>query len=165
MIEVEIEDRAWEGLDLPALAGRAGAALLAHLGLDPDWSATVLGCSDARIAVLNADFRGKARPTNVLSWPSAERAAAAPGQRPAPPEPDLFGDQDLGDIALAYGVCHAEAAAAARAPADHVTHLVIHGLLHLLGYDHETDADAALMEGVERQVLGTLGLSDPYMDP
>lgn len=162
MIFVEIEDPAWGDMDLNAIVQRGAETLFSHLGLDPGWDAAVLACSDARIAALNGEFRGRARPTNVLSWPSAERGASTPGTAPAPPAPDLFGDTDLGDIALAHGVCHAEAAAGALDPVDHVTHLVIHGLLHLLGYDHQTDADAALMEGIERRVLGTLGISDPY---
>ena len=78
----------------------------------------------ARIAALNADFRGKPAPTNVLSWPSGE-GPAAPG------EPRF-----LGDLALAWETCLAEAEAAGIAPADHVTHLVVHGVLHLVGYDH-----------------------------
>jgi probable rRNA maturation factor len=68
----------------------------------------------------------------------------------------------LGDIAIAYDTCAAEAATAGITMADHTTHLIVHGLLHLLGYDHERDADATLMEGLETQILGKMGLSDPY---
>lgn len=163
-IETVIEDPAWDGAGLPDLAARAARALYAHLGLGAEWEATVLACDDARIATLNADFRGKPRPTNVLSWPSGERGAAVPGGAPRAPVPDAFGDTHLGDIALAHGVCHAEARDQGKAPADHLTHLLVHGLLHLLGYDHETDADAARMESIEREVLGIMGLPDPYMD-
>ena len=118
-----------------------------------------LGCDDVRIAALNADFRGKAQPTNVLSWPSAERGPEAEGARPAPPDP---ADPELGDIALAFETCAAEAAAADKPLEDHLTHLVVHGILHLLGYDHVRDGDAALMERIEAEILGKLGIRDPY---
>ena len=71
---------------------------------------------------------------------------------------------ELGDIAISYDTCHAEAEAAGRPMADHVTHLIVHGLLHLLGYDHERDGDATLMERLEVEILGKLGLDDPYRD-
>ena len=157
--ETLIEDDRWRDAGLPALAERAVAATLAHLGLDPsDWEVSVMGCDDARIAALNADFRGKPRPTNVLSWPSDERAAEEPGLRPAPPE----GDPELGDIAIAYETSMAEAGAAGLPPEDHVTHLIVHATLHLLGYDHENDADGDLMEATETEILGKLGIRDPY---
>ena len=155
-----IEDDRWTGLDLPALAARAEGAAMDRLGLDPAaWDVAVLACDDARIAALNADFRGKAAPTNVLSWPSEERGAQVAGEAPLPPDP---ADPELGDIAIAWDTCAAEAAAAGRSMTDHVTHLLVHGLLHLLGYDHERDADATLMEGLESEILGNLGLDDPY---
>ena len=74
----------------------------------------------------------------------------------------LDGACELGDIAISYDTCAAEARAAGKPMTAHVIHLVVHGLLHLLGYDHETDADAALMEGLEVKILGKLGLDDPY---
>lgn len=164
-IDLVIEAGEWQDVTLKPLADRAVQAALIHLGLDPEaWEVTLLACDDARIAELNADFRGKPRPTNVLSWPSAERAPETPGARPAPPKPDMFGDTHLGDIALAHGVCSAEAATGRISLPDHLTHLIVHGLLHLMGYDHETDADAALMEGLETEILGNMGIADPYRD-
>ncbi len=160
-VEVIIEDSRWDGSGIAALAEEAAAAALRHLGLDPDhWEIALLACDDARIAVLNADFRGRAAPTNVLSWPSADRAAPRPGQRPAPPDP---AGPDLGDIALAWETCAGEAEAAARPLADHLRHLVVHAVLHLLGYDHEDDADATLMERSEVAILATMGVPDPYL--
>jgi probable rRNA maturation factor len=159
-----IEDARWDAANLDALADRATEATLTHLGLDPEaFEICLMGCDDARIAELNADFRGKPQPTNVLSWPSEERAADAPGQTPPLPEPDPTGmPNELGDIAIAYETCTQEAHEAGKSMADHVTHLIIHGTLHLLGYDHIEDTDAALMEGLEVKILGKLGISDPY---
>lgn len=157
-IDVVIEHDAWQVAGLAPLATRAAAATLRHLNLDPDlFDIALLGCDDSRIASLNADFRDKPRPTNVLSWPSAERGGDAPGDRPAPPEPG-----EIGDIALAFETCRREADAAGRPLADHATHLIVHGILHLLGYDHETEPDAALMEGLETEILVSMGLPDPY---
>lgn len=157
-VDIVIEDPRWEAMGLEVLAIRAAEALFADLGL-AGFSLCLLGCDDARIAALNADFRGKPVATNVLSWPSEERAAAREGDAPAAPDAQ---EPELGDIALAYETCVAEAEAAGKPVADHVTHLVLHGLLHLLGYDHIRDGDAELMEAVEVRVLASLGISDPY---
>ncbi len=157
-VDVLIECPDWEALGLEPLAEAAAAATLAHLGLEADHEIALLGCDDARIAVLNADFRGKPQPTNVLSWPSEERGAETAGDAPLPPA----AGEELGDIAIAYETCAREAEAAGRPLRDHVTHLVVHGTLHLLGYDHEDGRDAALMEGLEVEILATLGVADPY---
>jgi probable rRNA maturation factor len=158
-VDVIIEDKRWDALGLEGLASRAVVATLAHLGMDPgDWDLAVLGADDARISVLNEGFRGKAQATNVLSWPSAERAALREGVRPDLPE----GDPELGDLALAYETCAREAKAGGIAFADHVTHLVVHGTLHLLGYDHFRDGDGDLMEATEIAILGELGIENPY---
>lgn len=164
-IEVIVEDDRWGAVDLDRLAARAGHAALAHAGLDPDaWELCVLACDDSRIATLNADFRGKPAPTNVLSWPAQERAPETPGARPAPPVVDTPEEEAafLGDIAIAWETCAREAEAAGRDVADHATHLMVHAVLHLLGYDHERDLDATLMETTEVAILGKLGVSDPY---
>jgi probable rRNA maturation factor len=125
----------------------------------------VLGCDDARIAALNTTFRGKAVPTNVLSWPSQERAADTPGGRPAAPDPGSPDDpEELGDIAIAWETCASEAEGMGKPLATHAAHLIVHGTLHLLGYDHETDSDAALMEETEVRALAAMGLPNPY-DP
>ncbi|MGR3463748.1 rRNA maturation RNase YbeY [Limimaricola sp.] len=163
LVDCLIEDHRWESLGLEALAEAACVAALGGLGLDPGhYEISLLGCSDARIADLNADFRGKPKPTNVLSWPSEERGAAHPGARPAPPRRDPMGPTELGDIAIAYETCAREAREAGRTTADHVTHLMVHGTLHLMGFDHETDPDAVLMEGLETEILGKMGVADPY---
>lgn len=161
LTEVIIEDDRWQAVGLEDLAERAAEAALVHLGLRPDdWDISVLACDDARIAALNADFRGKPQPTNVLSWPSRECAAAAPGTQPELPAPGH--DSELGDIAIAWDTCAYEAAASGKSLTDHVTHLIVHAVLHLLGYDHVRDQDATLMETTEIVILGKLGVADPY---
>lgn len=159
-VDVIIEDDRWAKAGLEDLASRAVTATLTHLGLDPrDWEVTVLGCDDARIAALNADFRGKPRPTNVLSWPSQERGAEIAGQTPEIPA----GDPELGDIALAWETCSKEAIDQQKDPAQHNIHLVVHGVLHLLGYDHEREKDGDLMESLEIAILRELGVPNPYL--
>ena len=164
LVETLIEDHRWHGLDLAPLAERAARAALAGAGIAPQgFTLCLMACDDARIAVLNAQFRGKAQATNVLSWPSGDRAAEIIGDPPPPPEP---GDADdplhLGDVALAFDTCQREAAEQEKSLSDHACHLIVHGTLHLLGYDHEDDADAALMERLEISALATLGVANPY---
>ena len=159
-VESVIEDPRWADLDIETLARRAASEALAQLGLDPEaWDISLLACSDARIANLNAEFRGMVQATNVLSWPSAERGPDTPGAVPDPPDPT---DPELGDIALAYETCAREAEAAGLGLNAHATHLLVHGVLHLLGYDHENDADATRMETLETEILARLGVADPY---
>jgi probable rRNA maturation factor len=163
LVDCLTEDHRWDALDLEDLAEAVATVVLTRLGMDPEaYEISLLGCNDARIAELNADFRGKPQPTNVLSWPSEERGAAVAGAMPQRPGPGQMGPAELGDIAIAYETCAAEAQAAAKPLHDHVTHLLVHGVLHLLGFDHERPADAALMEGLEVEILGNLGISDPY---
>ncbi|NHQ73820.1 rRNA maturation RNase YbeY [Roseovarius gahaiensis] len=159
-----IEDDRWQTADLPALAERAAQATLRHLSLDPAlWEIAVLGCDDVRIATLNADFRGKPQPTNVLSWPEDDLGPDTPGHPPAPPTPEGGkGPSHLGDIAIAFDTCQREAQEAGKPSTDHITHLIVHAVLHLLGYDHIRDQDATLMEETEVAILGKLGVDDPY---
>lgn len=160
LTDVGIEDDRWAKLGLELLAESAATATMTHLGLDTArYEIAILACNDMRIADLNADFRGKPQPTNVLSWPSEERGAVIDGNAPRLPNP---AEPELGDIAIAYDTCAREAQEAGKLMQDHVTHLIVHGTLHLLGYDHERDADATLMEGLETQILGKMGLPDPY---
>ena len=164
LVDIVIEDDRWEAFGLETLSYRAVRAALDGLGIAPEgFQLVVMGCDDARIAALNADFRGKPKPTNVLSWPAEDLSPDAPGGEPFQPEPGEAEDPEpLGDIALAWETCAREAVEQGKPMADHVTHLVVHGLLHCLGYDHVDDADAAVMEGCEVRILASLGLSDPY---
>ena len=156
LVDVIIEDDRWLDLGLEPLAETAAQAVFAYKGYATDgFEISLLACDDQRIATLNQDFRSIAKATNVLSWPSQDRYV--PGQHPSAPLPD-----ELGDIAIAYETCLREATETGKPPKDHVQHLVIHAILHLLGYDHETEADAVLMEGLEITILETLGIADPY---
>ena len=158
-LEVAIEDENWRAAGLAELAERAARAVFDRLTISADtFELSILACDDARIAALNADFRGKPQPTNVLSWPSADRTADSDGDRPAPPT----GDPELGDIALAFETCQREAAEQGKRFEQHILHLIVHGLLHLLGYDHARDGDADLMESTETAILQVLGVPDPY---
>lgn len=146
MIEIEIEDPAWIEA-LPEVAALAHAAAVAALAQDgaQDEGVVLLLTDDDAVQELNARFRDKDKPTNVLSFP-------------APHNPE----RHLGDVALAYGVCVREAAEQGKPLAHHLQHLVAHGVLHLLGYDHMSDDEAEAMEGLERVVLAGLGIPDPY---
>ena len=158
-VDVVIEEPLWESAGLEQTAQLGVAATLKHLGLDPaNWEVVVMGCDDDRIAELNADFRGKPQPTNVLSWPSVERGAEIEGERPESPT----GDPELGDLAIAYQTCLREAESGDKPLNDHALHLVVHGTLHLLGYDHVRDGDGDLMESLEIAILAKLGVPNPY---
>ncbi len=142
VIDIEIEDEAWSAA-LPSAEALVLAA--ANAALDGEGAVTILLADDAAVAELNHTFRGKTGPTNVLSFP-------------APDNPE----NHLGDIALAYGVCAREAIEQDKPLAAHLQHLVAHGVLHLLGYDHLTEAEAEEMEALERRILAGLGVPDPY---
>lgn len=156
-IEPVIEDPRWEVAGVPAVAERAARAVLAAVGRDPgQHEIGLLLADDARMAGLNAQFRGKEKPTNVLSWPAFEgEVPTTPGE---PGEGPLF----LGDIALGYETCLREAEEAGIPLADHAAHLVVHGVLHLLGLDHEQDEEAEAMEALETKVLASMGIANPY---
>lgn len=152
LVEAVIEDARWRPLCIAALAERAARTALAAVGLDPEGcEIDLLAGDDVRIRALNATFRGKDTPTNVLSWPAEDSGPALPGER-----------RFLGDLALAYDTCLREAEAAGLAPRDHVAHLVVHGVLHLIGMDHESEDEASEMEALETKILASLGIANPY---
>lgn len=164
-LDLMIEDARWESLELRALATRATRAVLAYLDLDSHQTElSVLACDDARISDLNAAFRGKAEPTNVLSWPTVDLSPDAPGAMPQRPIADPDGSYTLGDVAIAWETCAREAETGGKDMSAHVTHLMVHGVLHLLGFDHITEPDAARMESIEVEILGNLGVNDPYRE-
>jgi len=160
-VDVVIEDARWLALNLDNLAERAFTAAAGVVDIPAGFGLCVMGCDDTRIATLNADFREKPVPTNVLSWPTFDVFPGPDGVPEQPPEPSLMEDS-LGDIALAYETCIREADEKGIAPESHVLHLVVHGCLHLLGYDHQDDRQAEVMEGLEITALASMGLQNPY---
>ncbi len=157
LTDVVIEDDRWTEMGLEVLAERAARQALSVAGIDVGTrEICIMACDDARIAELNADFRRKDQATNVLSWPAYHLTPQTAGQIP-----DDGGDS-FGDIAIAYETCVREALEQNIPPKDHVTHLIIHGCLHLLGYDHESDTDADIMESLEIKALAQLGVPNPY---
>ena len=152
--------------DWPDLILRAVGAAVAHSrhaaladnGVPVEISVKLT--SDAEVQALNRDYRAKDRPTNVLSFPMADPALL--GEAADGDEIEIL----LGDIVLARQTCLREAEERGIAPETHAAHLLVHGTLHLLGYDHETnEADAEAMEAVERRALASLGVTDPYSLP
>ena len=194
MIVVAVDAEGWPGdvwANLAERAVRAGVAAsdyaaLAHIPAEAEVSVRL--SDDAAVQLLNRDYRGKDKPTNVLSFPmldGGELGDLLSARHPRGSGDPSNGSQDiadalesrirgndetgdpevlLGDIILAYETCAREAAEKGVGLADHATHLIVHGTLHLLGYDHQGDAAAAAMEAIERRVCAALGLHDPYDD-
>jgi len=136
----------WEALpEAETVARRAVAAVAARadIRVPPDAELSLALADDAMVRNLNRDYRAKDKPTNVLSFPA--------------PHGPL-----LGDVIIAWETLLREAEEEGITPADHLAHLTIHGLLHLLGYDHETDAEAVAMETLETAILAGLGIKDPH---
>lgn len=145
-VDLIVEDEAWNSLGgLSVIADAALAAACEEIAEPEPGVVALLLASDETLARLNAEFRGKAGPTNVLSFPATELA-----------------ENHLGDIAIAWGVVEREASERGIAVEDHLKHLIVHGFLHLQGYDHQTDDEAELMEGMERRALARIGVQDPY---
>ncbi len=165
MIQIELScESPWPDGDWDALADRAARAAIERTPHGPllttpaTIEVSVRLTSDEEVHALNRQYRQKDKPTNVLSFPMVQ--------------PDLIdtisqnsddGEVLLGDIVLAHGVCVAEAAARGISVETHATHLMVHGVLHLLGYDHMSDDEAEAMEEIERQALHGLGIADPYL--
>jgi len=148
--DIVVSDARWS--KVPALRAwikKAHAAALKKS--DAARPVTILLSDDAQLQVLNRDWRGKDKPTNVLSFPAAE--VKLPRGEKAP----------LGDIALSYDTCAKEAKEAGKTLRSHAVHLTVHGLLHLIGHDHEDDAEAEAMERREIRILAKLGIANPYV--
>jgi len=155
------DEAAWT--DIAHKAMQSAAALTGYAAFDADVS--LLLTDDEQVQQLNKQWRGKDRPTNVLSFPMLDTGALALASAPAAPAAGerQHSEMMLGDIALAYETCAAEADDKRITLQRHVTHLIIHGALHLLGYDHIVDSDAETMERLEIKALASLGLPNPYV--
>lgn len=158
-LAVTVEDDRWRGIlgeDAEDLVTPfVIAALEAGDALEEAVEIGIAFADDERVRVLNRDYRGKDKPTNVLSFALTEGEGT----------PALMGSPVmLGDLVLARETVLREAIEQGKVPRDHAVHLIVHGVLHLLGYDHHTDADALLMERTEVEVLARFGLADPYAE-
>ncbi len=158
LLDFQITLEAWRRI--PGLRPRlqkAAQTVIEHLprARQFPWTATILLAGNAKVRQLNRDFRGMNKPTNVLSFPQFRPAALK--RLPRPKEA-----VEIGDIALAYQYIVAEAKKDHKILIDHITHLVIHGLLHLLGYDHLEEREAVRMEKLEIKIMKAMGLADPY---
>lgn len=151
-VSIAADDGGWDAIpDLAGLARRAADAALAAAYKGPSVSLAILFTGDAAIAEMNRQWRGQAKPTNVLSFPAPTGLQVPEG------EPTL-----LGDIVLAFGTVAREAQEQGKLLPHHATHLIVHGVLHLLGHDHEAESGAEDMEALERTILKELGIADPY---
>lgn len=152
-IIVQVSERAWQAdsEDPQSMTRRVVGTLFEHLGLSSSTAdLTVRFADDGEVRALNLQFRGKDAATNVLSF----RANQVPARE----------DDGLGDVILAYETVVREAGEQGKTIENHTAHLVVHGVLHLLGYDHDTDEKAEAMELIEKDVLAQLGICDPYAD-
>lgn len=152
-IDIAVEAGDWPAeAELRTFADRAAGAVFDELGIaDRASELSLVFTDDAQIRILNREWRGKDKATNVLSFPAFDVG-------PDDPLPPM-----LGDVIIAYETVCAEAVLETKPFAHHLTHLLVHGLLHLLGYDHENDADADEMEGLERRALARIAIPDPYV--
>ena len=159
-MDLEIDIEGWPGQDWEQLASRvakAAATVAPELG-NLRLSTSILFTSDAEIHALNREWREKDKPTNVLSFPMLARDDLLALEKDGPPVM-------LGDLALAHETCAREAGEKSVPLEDHAAHLILHGLLHLAGYDHETSPDDAVaMEALEITALTAMGIADPYAD-
>jgi probable rRNA maturation factor len=154
-ITVEIADERWFQVpEVELWAEKAAIAALQHSGSSMDRDVSILFANDKEMRALNKKWRGKDSPTNVLSFPTVTVPGLPAGEK-----------RPLGDMIVAYETVEVEALQQGKQVAQHATHLVVHGILHLLGFDHERDAlQAEDMEHREREILASLGMPDPYMD-
>ena len=161
-VDLIMEEARWKTLNLLQIANAAFKETLSHLNMrSENFICCILACNSKKIKGLNAQFRGKNNSTNVLSFPSTTEIYKVIGIPKFEAHVDPF---ELGNIAIAYEVCKKEADSSKIDFEHHVYHLIIHSVLHLLGYDHEEDKNAVKMEKIEVQVLAKLGISNPYLN-
>lgn len=161
IIEVVEESGDWSAIDVAGRVGPIGRAIEKHLN-DTRGHVALALADDATVRDLNRRFRGQDKPTNVLSFPGD--TMDFPNEEVAPPGSDT-GGTPLGDVILAVETLTREAAGEGKSADDHFTHLVVHGILHLLGYDHDSNEDAEEMEQLETSILATLDIAGPYAEP
>ena len=149
-VAVLVEDGSWESVEDPVQLCTAAVTAAAVETKSVGFAVGILLADDDRLRDLNGRFRGKDAPTNVLAFPAGDTSSD-----PSAAEP-------IGDIAVAYETLMSEAGEQGKTVPDHLSHLVVHGTLHLLGYDHVDEGDATIMEEIERRALRRLDIADPY---
>ena len=161
-VDLIMEEARWKTLNLLQIANSAFKETLSHLNMrSENFICCILACNSKKIKGLNAQFRGKNNSTNVLSFPSTTEICKVKSIPKLEAHVDPF---ELGDIAIAYEVCKKEAHFSKIDFEHHVYHLIVHSVLHLLGYEHEEEKKAAEMEKIEVQVLAKLGINNPYLN-
>ncbi len=160
VIDVSVQDPAWESLgDIETIVTQLAqttltAAILPKAAIDRELEVSIVLANDDLVQVLNREYREKDKPTNVLTFASLD------GDEPVPEE----GVLNLGDVILSFQTIERECQEQGKFPLDHIKHLTVHGVLHLLGYDHITDDEATDMETLEIRILERMGVQNPYME-
>ena len=150
LVEIRVDAPAWREIEFEAVVREAASETLREAGpKGGPLELSVLLTDDSAMADLNRTWRGRDGPTDVLSFPGDFRPSPAP--------------RLLGDVALSIDALKADAARDGLSATDHLAHLVVHGILHLVGYDHESDSEAAAMEKAEAGILGAMGIANPYL--
>ena len=169
-LEIICEEPAWQATasdsqtDLTAIISKAGLLALNHTVLEaqPLRLAVIVLSNDANVQILNNTYRGKNKPTNVLSFPSQESAGDRIGGETHEKQTQENEPRHVGDVILAYETVKSEAKRDNKGLEAHISHLIVHGVLHLLGYDHEGEQQASLMETLETELMSELNYQDPY---
>ena len=163
MIEFINESKKWGKKKSVVIANQAVNSTLVHLNLDPDkFEIAILACDDKKIQELNSKFRGINKKTNILSWPEKDLSPKVSGTMPMKPEPINREPMFLGNLAISFEFIVKEAEKLNKDFYNHLYHLISHGTLHLLGFVHELELDAKIMENKEREILSKVGIVDPY---
>ena len=163
MIEFINESKKWGKKKSVVIANQAVNSTLVHLNLDPDnFEIAILACDNEKIQELNSNFRGINKNTNILSWPEKDLSPKVSGTMPMKPEPINQEPMFLGNLAISFEFIVKEAKKLNKDFYNHLYHLISHGTLHLLGFVHDLELDAKIMENKEREILSKVGIADPY---
>ncbi len=158
-----MESKKWDKEKSVLTANQAVSSTLAHLNLDPNqFEVAILACDNKKIMDLNTQFRGINKETNILSWPEKDLSSKVSGSMPMKPKSINRGSVFLGNLAISYEFIVKEAEKLDRDFCHHLYHLISHGTLHLLGFVHDLELDAKIMENIEIEILSKVGIENPY---
>ena len=163
---VMIDDKRWVGVPLEEIAKSALKLLVDNsLVKKSNFEVSILAGNDSEIKKLNKNFRGRNTSTNIISWPEYNLQPKHPGHSPKQFDKSTLASEEtifLGNLAISFERCSSEAEKKDISFADHLLHLLLHGYLHLLGFDHQNELDATLMEDIEIRLLSRIGIKNPY---